>query len=668
MKEVKEQQEQFPDAFEVYSFNLDELPDAGEKLLRERGLNWHAMHVPDGRRNVSYQAYGAGDPVALFVNGFGYTVLNPFGVNPDSHVGVMSIDGGMFKISEARLSHERYLAQLQMLFIGDFLVWDDYQDGPVPVEVFKEIQQGFVYPPFRYRLSKQEALANYTRAETLCGETIEKYAGASNLWQVRNRRIIALLGLWNLKCELRYLEQAAAESKVALSSPLPAGAEVVPQFCLAKIKLRNDAPDVAQILADLVESTSGDQTQPSALAAAAILALVANDRSRHEVYRTQFLDSMVQGNAVLQPVVALLRDRYHRFHLLEPNSTGGDRLSSTRYYIVNHDREPSTERFPDISLKRLDGQEFRLPDAARDRLTLLLFVEPPADPSADFPVHLDRSGKPTQDDHIRKLMNFAHELAAQHVNKSVDIIAAFLCDDPTRVEGLMKTNAWTCQATMVPGGLTNPMVHKLGILSADHVPNIFLLRRDGSIAWHTSGFVYKAEFGYPFALLLGMKVHIEVCEAEHGYQALLAADYGLASRTFAGPFPPAEPDRYGWLSPQFHGRAVAQMGAKDWAGALESINSAIDAHTLRHLGEFGLRRREKPLDWRLDAAPVDIKNPCDIYRQFWNAKVTILNQLGRTDEAALLKKRLEEPFRTHGADIYGVFHEKLSKVAETLAQ
>ena len=43
---------------------------------------------------------------------------------------------------------------------------------------------------------------------------------------------------------------------------------------------------------------------------------------------------------------------------------------------------------------------------------------------------------------------------------------------------------------MVPGGLANPLVRRLGILSADRVPNEVLLHPDASVAWKLSGVVH----------------------------------------------------------------------------------------------------------------------------------------------------------------------------------
>ncbi|MBT3294970.1 MAG: hypothetical protein HN919_21050 [Verrucomicrobia bacterium] len=693
MQQVKEQQELFPGAFEVYSFNLDELPDAGEKVLRKMGLDWHAMHLPEGERNVAYQAYGGANPNALFVNAFGYTVLNPFGVNPDSNVGVMSLDGGIFKISEARLSHDRYLAQLQSLFIGDFLVADPVAPnapseslalgesglqgsglqssprspsarpaGAEPNEILRAIQACFTPPPFRYRLTREEAMANYQRAEKLCGEAIKQHANAPELWLVRNRRIIALLGMWNLACDPAHLEQAVQEANTVLAAKVSPAEGVVARFCLAKASFREEGPHAEREIRQLVEASGGDAAPASALAAAAILALEANSRELHEEYRTRTLALLADSAHPMWGVRSFLLNRYHRFYLLKPNSTRGDRMGWSRAHIVNHGWNTNAVPFPKCELKNLDGSALSLPDDTEGRLTLLLFIEPPPESEADFAVVQGKKGFVPKyvfqlRDYVRGVVSSALSLADQHVNKEVDVRLAFLTDDAQRVERLMKTNEWSCAAAMVPGGLDNPMVQQLGILSADRLPNVFLLRRDGTVAWHCSGLVYKSEFGFPFAVTLAMKVHIEISDIQLAYRALTAGDYTLAARTFAGPFLPFLPERYGWRAPRHHGGALAQMALKDWDGALECIDKAIDARKLRYYRG----RRSKGIEhWRKDAATVTVKEPDDILTELWAIKAIILEALGRKDEAAQTRRRSQQPAREEHLSIYKQFHEQLN--------
>jgi hypothetical protein len=82
---------------------------------------------------------------------------------------------------------------------------------------------------------------------------------------------------------------------------------------------------------------------------------------------------------------------------------------------------------------------------------------------------------------------------------------------------------------------------------------------------------------YPFAIWLAMKLHIEVCDAELAYQALAEGDFAKAKRVFSGPFPPEQDERYQWHGPRLHGRALANIGLKDWAAALADIDAAIEA-------------------------------------------------------------------------------------------
>jgi hypothetical protein len=667
LEQVHAHETNHPGRLDVFSFNVDELPDGGEATLRELGLDWNVMRLPGGKNHPAYRTYPQDDPAAILINAYGKAVLRP-GLGSDA-VGFRSEQKSIFKIDDARFSEERYLAQLQSLFIGDFLAGsvESGEESTSPSQIapeLKAIQSCFVAPPFRYRLSREEALAKYRAAEALCAEALGKYPQAPERPLLQNRRIIALLGLWNQAGQPKYLEQAVQGAEAALASKPPPGAEVVPRFCLAKEALRRGEAEAASVVSAFLEACGGPDAPAAAVAAAAVLALDAGSRELHETYRSLFL-SKHEEHPAYYAVGSFLRDRHHRFRLLEPNHIGRER--GTRIYIVNHGLEPMTNRLPRIELRKTDGRLLSLPREQSDTLTLLVFVEPPADPGADFPAIPDRHGKPTRNDFLRRVMDDAQRLANEHIHKQVEVITAFLSDNASHVDFLMKTNGWAGQAAMVPGGLANPLVQRLGILSADRLPNIFLLRRDGTVAWQASGLPYKAEFGFPFAFLLGMKVQIELCEVEHAYQALEQGRFEEAARVFSGPYLPWNPDRFGWRSPRYHGKALARMGLKDWAGALDAIDTAIDDHKLRHFHGYG-RRRKHAIHWRLDAERVTIKQPCDVMVELWATKAAILDQLGRKEEAAGERKRAEEPVKPDPPDLYKAFHKKLEQWQRTTGQ
>ncbi|MGB0325942.1 MAG: hypothetical protein ACPGJR_00280 [Akkermansiaceae bacterium] len=676
---IKELQDKLPGQFEVFSFNLDELPDAGESALKALGLNWTVMRLPGGKKSQAFRTYARNDPVGFLVNAYGHALLAPTSLNAaeQTKLGVRGIQMGMATL-ERRLDGARFLAQLQSLLIGDVLVTDPdgrldaasppelkmvssgsgkeadvklaRTAGSVPAETLRAIQECFTPVPFRYRLTTAEALANYEKAEKLCVEAIRQYPSAPDLWIVRNRRIIALLGVWILTGEPKHLEQATGEARATLAAHPPRGADIVARFCLAKEALRQGDAKRESVLAELIENSGGAEAPCSAHAAAAILALDAHARDLHDRYRATLLAAPDGGNPLLWPMVSFLRDRTHSYRLLRANYIGKER-GSVRNYMINFGAPPMTEPLPPVSLKTLDGRTLRLPQDTNGKMTLLVFVEPSAEPDAEFPINLGEGEGKIPHHHF---LRFACDLADKHVNNGVTTIVAFLSEDAERIEALMKTRELTCQAAIVPGGLANPMVRRLGVLSADRIPNVFLLRREGSIVWHASGLPY--EDAERFVHLLATKVHIETCEVETACEVLEKGDFAEAARLFGGPYLPWNPDRFGWRSPRYHGQALAYMGLKDWDAALESIEKAIDAQKLRY---FSGRRGKDPTLWRKEAATVTVKNPDDTLVELWNTKAEILDQLGRGDEAAQMRKRAAEPARVGDPSLYKSIHERL---------
>lgn len=657
---------------DVFSFNLDELPDGGASVLAGHELDWTVMKLPGGRRSQAYQSYAQGDPVAILVNEYGIAVTRPEIV----HGRAASVDG-------SRISDDRYMAQLQSLFIGDVLVTASSslsQSTRVPghpnthgtaefdpasnpesrvsdqATQLRALQNCFVAPPFRYRLTREEALSNYKKAVDLCDKLMQASPAPFDMRRVRDSKIIALLGMWNLACEPVHLKAAVREAKLTIEVKLPPEAQVVSRFCLAKEALRAGSEKPELVVSEFLEDCGGDEAPAGALAAASVLAIEAKSREMYDEYRERFLEEHAD-NPQFYAFTSFLRDRHIQYRILKANHTLRERRA--RGYIVGHGYPWPTNYLPDMVFKNLDGSKLSMPKDTNGKLTYLMFVEPPAGGGTnDFPFDIDRNNKPTRNDGIRTVMGYANDLTKKHVNGDINFVAAFLTDDAEHVKYLVQTNGWECQAVMVPGGLQNPMIRRLGILSADRFPNVFVLRRDGSIAWHGSGLRYKNEFGYPFAVLLAMKVHVEVCEIETAYTALEKGDYKEAARVFSGPFPEERPQRFAWRSPRYHGQTIAYVGMKEWEAALESIDKAIDAHKLRHFHGYG-RRSKHLTDWRKDAALVTMKEPCDTICMLWTEKAAILDKLGRSDEAENLRKLGEKPVQEHYNSVYETFHQKL---------
>lgn len=636
---------QHPGRFDIYSLNLDDLPDAGESGLRELGLDWKVLRLPGGKENQVFRTYGVREPVSILVNAYGYTLLTPTNDYGMGHGGAVD----PYKIDPVRLTDERYLAQLQSLFAGDFLLpTTGGADAAGADGTLEAIQACFTAAPFRYRLTRDEALARYEKAASLGAEAIERGGEDPELWRVRHCRILALIGMWKFADRIEYLEEAVSEARTSLSGDLPEGADVIPRFCLALHGLRGGEEDRDAIVSSFV----GEPEAASAgiLAAGSVLALYASSRDLHQRYRSVLLEHHDE-DPDLWAVVTFLRDRFHTLDLLKVKLNRPERRVRERYgdyigprgHAINHGLEPMTERLPDITLTDLEGDPLQLPADGEGKLTLLMFVEPPAEPGSDFPVLFDRNGEPTENDHIRSVMRYAMEREQLHQHGEVEVVAAFLCDDADRVRQLVEKNGWDCRAAIVPGGLENPMVRQLGVLSADRIPNVFLLRRDGTIAWHASGFSYKSDFGYPFAMFLAMKVHIEVCDIDRGFAALEAGDASAARHAFSGPFELEKDERYGWRSPRFHGRAMASLALGDPETALVDVDTALEAHGAT-----------------FDHGDDDVCLTISLLRDL---RARILVELGRSDEAAAEREASSRGLSSPATSRYAEFHLRLHQLS-----
>jgi len=353
---IREQQERFPGRFEVYSFHLDEMPDAGKSILDRLGVKSAALRLPGGRRNSAYQAYARMDPVAIFVNAQGHVCLQegrqvPW--PPPSRARGKQAAGpgpGLGKW----LDDERYVAQLRSLFIGDFLVAEagasraakgrqasaaaPLDGASIPQESLQAIRSCFVLPPLRYRLTHEAELDGYRKAEKLCAAAVKRHPVAPDCWKVRNRRIIALMGMWNLARQPKHLEQAVKEAKAALATELPPGADVVARFCLAKEALRVGDADPEALLRGFIDANGGNKAPANALAAAAVLAIEANAETLYQQYRQRLLSLNDEDHPELWPVLSFIRDRHHGYRLLwgNPGRWGYTREQRYKVRYVNH--------------------------------------------------------------------------------------------------------------------------------------------------------------------------------------------------------------------------------------------------------------------------------------------------------------------------------------------
>lgn len=561
------------------SINLDDLPDAGEKTLRDLGLDWPALKLPGGRKSDIYEAYARRDPAIITLSPTGYAALFLAGGNSHTNGYERWLNSSLARV----WTKPRYTSQLQSVFAGEFLVKDpkdafdpayppecktlsSVEQGKilkltrtadsVPEEKLRAIQACFVNPPFRYRMPFAETLSNYEKADALCRNVIAAHPAAPDLWIVRNRRIVALMGLWKTSCNILYFERAVSEAKTALEAGYPPGTDAVARLCMARKALRAADTDAPAIINDFIETTG--KLQASALATAAMLALDAGDRRLHEKYRRALFD-LHADEPMMWTATAFLLDRYHRYWMYHPPFVAGWTYGRRQGYFLAWGQPEDAKRTLRTELKTLDGGTIRIPEDTAGKWTVISF-------SAGAASH----------GYLRRYGNFIEGRPVEDVK----LIAAVLNDDEdvaneVLAESKKQKTPDAFPTMLVPGGMQNPIVQRLGILAEDERVNLVILRPDGTIANVLSGLTMAYQKGSVIQSV------IEWHDEKAVDDALARGDLEKAKRlafTFAPVEEPTSPDQKQPRKkeipvPHLRSRAKVYMAMKDWQAALKDIEA-----------------------------------------------------------------------------------------------
>ncbi len=485
--------------FRFVSMNLDDLPDAGESILREHGLDWPALRMEGGRENPIYKAYCRFHPRVLRISPTGYAAM----YLTSSRAG-RGYERNLQSWLARQWTRADYNSHLQSIFAGEFLVMDpqgrfdpaappewkalakggatDQGKLPrtaasVPEDKLRSIQSCFIAPPARYRASFAEMRANYEKADVLCREAIASHPSAPDLWVVRNRRITALLGLWKLKAEYQYFAAAVEEAKAVVDADHPPGTDVIARFCLVRESLRKTDVDSESVIRSFAEP-SGKQASAPELATAALLTLDVADRKLHEEYRRAFLDAYAEHPA-MWTATAFFLDRYHRYWMYHPPFVAGWTYGRRQGHFLGVGEPEDANRTLNIELKTLDGDTVRFPKEDEEKWTVVSFVS-----SAEQSGYLARYAK------------FAGERPLDDLN----LLSAVLDDDANATRKVLesKKSPNPLPTLLVLGGLSHPVVQKLGVtVDGEDVErnrrttNLLLLRPDGSIALALSGLTMR---------------------------------------------------------------------------------------------------------------------------------------------------------------------------------
>jgi len=491
---IKKLQEAYPDCFEVLSFNLDELQDAGKSTLGLLGLDWRALHLPDGYHNPLFRAI-TDDPLfsIRIVNSNGYIVLTPIGSTYRSHGRNTDLE----EYLKINLEPKPYLSLVQSIRIGDFLIVDpsqpfagntapelagsglkrDKKANDLPEHILQEIQNCFHAPPLRYYLSKEQTFNNYQKASRLCSEAICRYAEADNLWLAYNRKIIALLGMWNQSGQPRYIKEAVKTAQEVLSTHLPREAEIVARFCLTKAALREERADPLALIQQFSENGKEATSYPLKVATLVILSLDAAKPHLYSRYREQLLDKQLE-NPRLWSVTSYLFDPF----VNEKMFRGNHYRTEKRIYFGFREWQKNTETRPrqlQLNMNNLNGQQLVFPQPNPDTYSVILFLDLPVDPqSAEIQIAM-----------VEELTFFTQTPLSQKLN----LVLAFLSSDQAKVEAWSRKNGWDQnRVTLVPSGWQNPHVLRLGVLLAEQRPNTYVVNPEGAIIWGMSGMYHMS--------------------------------------------------------------------------------------------------------------------------------------------------------------------------------
>lgn len=696
---LKEAQSLEPSRYETFSFNLDELDDEGRSVLNKVGLVCTPLRLPDQRRSPTFLTYARRSPHLMYVSEYGRVIFDGKNIKNEE---LPNAPGNKKKHLEFRYPRtvplqQRYYTQLKSLFAGEFLLHamlNKDPDHPELKNLIREIRSLLPETLLRYRLSFRDSTRAYQKINQLCTDTAQSFTSQPELRLIQQLRVIALMGLWNFERDPSSLSTALSLAQDILKNEDPSDPSMVARYCLVQHELREGNEQPKEILKKLIPDLSREEPSPLSLAMASVLTIYGSDLDLHEHYRKRFLDSNRLDPASVR---LFLRDRRHRLYLFRGDigTTSLDRYDRyrERLYVINNGLAPEVFPFPESHFQNLDGSEFSLPVKSRDKLSMVLFLEPPsqgniilnpniykvptlaeieeakrkeAERLAEMAKKKKKKSRPIRMPKPAGVLNTLFELGDLHVNDEIRVILVFLGGDLQQIKKIRDRYRIKAKILHAPEGLRHPIVNSLGLFATDHFPNTFLLNRHGNFRCYVTGMPYRVE---PNKLMrateLSIRNHLFRYDLEAGYTALKAGDFKRAMQLFSGPYVSeghidqldnwrqsgGKTEFHKWTPSQNQGLAISLIGLKKWDEALKAIEKAKDEHMV-----YFRQDQDKP-----SVAGISLHRTHAI----------ILEELGRKTEAKALRNKASlPPTRYHvtsskkfGFDeVYDDFGEKLQKL------
>ena len=243
------------------------------------------------------------------------------------------------------------------------------------------------------------------------------------------------------------------------------------------------------------------------------------------------------------------------------------------------------------ALRTDDGKSLRIPEDLDKEWTVLLFAQP-----APWSTKRD-DGLPESPE--RTLLGLKTFISNRPAGDVKVMLATFGGDAAaTRAALSASRSKVDCPVLSIPGGLQNPLVQRLGILSEDQRMNSVLIRKDGRIAAVLSGLVdQNGRNGPTLGNVVAQQDEIAVMAALQRGEVQAAKDLILA---LAPPVDPDAVDAKGRKLPKvtysmshLRARARVYMALKEWDKALADAEEVVQ----RQLGtDGGMSLRTPELD------------------------------------------------------------------------
>jgi hypothetical protein len=361
-----------PDTF-LLGINLDTKRDKAVRAARRLGLDFPQV----------YRGRGVEDPVFLL---FGkakvpsISYLKPDGVSADSVEQRDDLGWACPRDSEPAAPAITFLRSGEFLVtrpVGPTDVTAPPELGPpdlagaamkalggprVPVKTLRAIQECFTVPPRRYRLggpttgrydrpSREKVEHLYATAVARCEQALADHPDAADLFLVRNRLMVALVGLSAIRTDPSLTKRAAQIAEQVLKSDVPDGANLIADLCATRWRLREemDVEKVNDTLQAFINRHSTGDRKPLAMACATMLAMELGSHS--------LLDSLVRE----------LESSYRYVQAVRP-----------LLWFAEDDRADGLTLRCRVPL--LDGTELNLPEDWEGRVGVVVFLAYSSDP------------------------------------------------------------------------------------------------------------------------------------------------------------------------------------------------------------------------------------------------------------------------------------------------